>query len=86
MSAGCVPVVINGGGQPEIVGDSSNGSLWSSFDECIERTLAVANDREARKVMASRAIARADVFSFETFSRHVHGLLGQEASLVEAVA
>ena len=38
MAAGCVPVVINLGAQPEIVQDNVSGYLWSNVDELNAKT------------------------------------------------
>ncbi|MBI3343052.1 glycosyltransferase, partial [Candidatus Gottesmanbacteria bacterium] len=38
MSAGAVPIVFAGGGQPEIVEDGKNGFLWDTIDELLEKT------------------------------------------------
>ncbi|MBI5629275.1 MAG: glycosyltransferase family 4 protein [Elusimicrobia bacterium] len=68
MSAGCVPVVINRGGQPEIVGPGQ-GVLWESLEECAEATSRLAADA-ARLNSLSRACAlRARDFAFPAFSR-----------------
>jgi glycosyltransferase involved in cell wall biosynthesis len=69
MSAGCVPVVINRGGQPEITGSGGAGILWDSFDECIRETLKLAQDQSRLKEMSSSAIERAKLFSFPVFAR-----------------
>lgn len=67
MSAGAVPIVINQGGQPEIVTDSVNGLLWSSQKELIQRTKAVINHQPLMKKLSSRAMIRADDFSKAKF-------------------
>ncbi|MBU4190339.1 MAG: glycosyltransferase, partial [Candidatus Thermoplasmatota archaeon] len=36
-AAGCVPVVIRKGGQPEIVKEGINGLLWEKEEELIEK-------------------------------------------------
>ena len=49
MAAGCVPVVINKGGQSEIVRHGVSGFLWDTFDELKEYTLLLARDDGLRK-------------------------------------
>lgn len=44
MAAGAVPVVINKGGQPELVQDNINGFLWKEIGEWKKKTLKVIND------------------------------------------
>lgn len=38
MSFGCAPVVINKGGQPEVLGSELQSLLWNSQSECVEIT------------------------------------------------
>ena len=67
MGAGCVPVVINLGGQPEIVQHGVNGFLWDSLDELKGYTMLLARDDRLRAQMAEAARARARFFSRETY-------------------
>lgn len=45
MGCGSVPVVVNAGGQKEIVQDGENGFLWDSQEELIEKTNFVVSDK-----------------------------------------
>ncbi len=74
MSAGCVPVVINRGGQTEIVSDSGAGLLWETFDECVELTWGIANDSAKMAQYSEQAIARADRFTYAHFRDQVRRL------------
>ena len=38
MAAGCIPIVINLGAQPEIVQDGKNGFTWNTIEELVEKT------------------------------------------------
>jgi L-malate glycosyltransferase len=76
MAAGCVPVVINKGGQPEIVEHGVSGFLWNTLEELKEYTLRVARDEQLRVRMSDAARARAQVFSTENFVREYLRLLG----------
>lgn len=42
MAAGCLPVVINKGGQKEILGDELKDLLWNEQEECVTITKSVA--------------------------------------------
>jgi len=44
MSAGCVPIVINNGGQKEIVRHGESGFLWSTLDELANLTALLINN------------------------------------------
>lgn len=78
MSAGCVPVVLGQGGQPEIVGDDS-GVLWHSLDEWHAATLALAGDSARRTELAGRARERARAYDAATFGQRLGAVLGASA-------
>lgn len=67
MSFGVVPVVIDKGGQKEIVNDGINGFLWDKFDKCIDRTKYLIENEEKRIEMAKNAVNTAAQFSIEEF-------------------
>jgi glycosyltransferase involved in cell wall biosynthesis len=69
MAAGCVPIVINKGGQRDIVQHGANGFLWNSLEEMREYTLRVARDDHLRTRMSAAARERAQRFSTERFIR-----------------
>lgn len=76
MAAGCVPVVINKGGQPEIVEHGVSGFLWETLDELREYTHLLINDERLRAEMAEAARKRARLFSRESFVANLLGRLG----------
>ena len=67
MAAGCVPIVINKGGQREIVEHGVSGFLWNSLEELKLYTLQIARDEKLRIRMADAARLRAQRFSTERF-------------------
>jgi glycosyltransferase involved in cell wall biosynthesis len=67
MQAGCVPVVINRGGHPEIVRDGVDGLLWSTVDELRAATRAAAGDDGRRAALAASARQRAGKYSRQAF-------------------
>jgi glycosyltransferase involved in cell wall biosynthesis len=67
MAAGCVPVVINKGGQREIVQHGINGFRWDTLEELREYTGILINDDRLRERMAEAARERARLFSREAF-------------------
>lgn len=71
MAAGCVPVVINKGGQPEIVNHNQNGLLWNSQEELIKQTLRLIKDDKLRERLAKTAQKRAQDFSEEHFCQEI---------------
>ena len=67
MSAGCVPIVINKGGQPEIVRNMVDGFLWNTTEELKEYTLKLINNENLWKEMSQRSIKRAQEFNMGKF-------------------
>jgi glycosyltransferase involved in cell wall biosynthesis len=75
MAAGCVPVVINKGGQPEIVQHGVNGFLWNTLEELGEHTRMLAKDDRLRTRMAEAARVRAQMFSRDNYVRRFQSLV-----------
>lgn len=75
MAAGCVPVVINQGGQAEIVQEGASGFRWDTLSELTERTSRLANDDRLRTEMSRLARDRAKRFSKERFVGHFANVL-----------
>jgi glycosyltransferase involved in cell wall biosynthesis len=75
MAAGCVPVVINKGGQSEIVEHGVSGFLWESLDELRDHTTRLIHDDNLRAKMSEAARTRAQLFSRETFVKNFIGRL-----------
>lgn len=67
MSYGVVPIVIQKGGQSEIVIEGVNGFLWKNEEECIEKTCKIIKEDKMRTVMAQKAVERSKRFSTERF-------------------
>jgi len=77
MAAGCVPVVIRRGGQPEIVQQGLDGYLWDTLDELVTYTRTLAAEPELRQKMADGARARAQKFtSLEDFEARMLRIIG----------
>lgn len=66
-AAGAVPVVINKGGQKEIVTDIDNGILWDSKTELYEQTLDLINNESKLAEFSKNAIKNSKRFSTEKF-------------------
>lgn len=75
MGAGCVPVVINAGGQTEIITEGKNGLLWSNEEEFIHQTKQVMRNPGLQNSLAKNARLRAKDFSEEEFSKKVFALV-----------
>lgn len=75
MSVGAVPVVINAGGQTEIVENGKEGFLWNTKDELIAQTLKLINDSNLLKKFSENAIKKSSNFSEEIFRRELLKLI-----------
>jgi len=67
MAAGCVPVVINKGGQREIVEHGTSGFVWDTLAELKAYTARLMEDEGLRLRMGEAARERARSFSREAF-------------------
>jgi GT2 family glycosyltransferase len=63
----CVPIVIDGGGQREIVEHGKIGFRFGSIEQLKEYTLKVIRDDELRKEMARNAYEKSHEFNSEIF-------------------
>ena len=75
MAAGCVPVVIDRGAQPEIVEHGVSGFLWRTVDELRVFTRHLAEDEVLWRRMSDAARARARAFSRDALVRRFRTLL-----------
>jgi glycosyltransferase involved in cell wall biosynthesis len=75
MGAGAVPVVINAGGQREIVSEGINGLLWDSIDELQSKTLRLIKDETLLNELSIKAIESSKKFSMEEFCQALNNLI-----------
>ena len=71
MSAGCVPVVIYRGGQPEIMRDNIDGFCWKSIEEFRDRNLRLANNADLLATMSASSVKRSKHFGMDVFEKKV---------------
>jgi glycosyltransferase involved in cell wall biosynthesis len=75
MGAGAVPVVINSGGQKEIVINEENGYLWDTIEELQANTVRLIKDAGLWNKMSEQASLRAKDFSYEKFHEQIEKLV-----------
>jgi glycosyltransferase involved in cell wall biosynthesis len=75
MGAGVVPVVINAGGQREIVQDGINGFLWDTLEELIAKTLKLSGDNSLLNKLSDKAKETSKKFNKEKFCQEVNNLI-----------
>lgn len=80
MAAGCVPVVIDRGGQPELVRDNVDGFLWGNIDELVNFTRTVIVDRNIRERLSKTAIKSAERFNEDRFRERLLTLVASMES------
>ncbi|HWP83421.1 MAG TPA: glycosyltransferase family 4 protein [Bacteroidota bacterium] len=74
MSAGCIPVVVNKGGQREIVQHNVSGYLWDTREQLAQYTEAIASGRAPLDRIQQQAQMRSRQFSVLEFERRVQEL------------
>ncbi len=77
MSAGCVPVVVDKGGQVEIVKDGVSGFLWNNIDELVEKTGMLIRDSTFLKELSEKAKNSIDAFSEDEFKEKILKLINE---------
>jgi glycosyltransferase involved in cell wall biosynthesis len=75
MMAGAVPVVINAGGQREIVEDGKNGYLWNALDDFIMKTNNLIEDKKNWEKMSINAMTKSKVFAKNRFHNDLEKLI-----------
>ena len=75
MAGGCVPVVINKGGQPEIVEDQKSGLLWDNLEQLKELTLKLISSQQLMATLSKNAVLKSKVFSKERFKEKIKDIL-----------
>jgi glycosyltransferase involved in cell wall biosynthesis len=80
MAAGCVPVVINKGGQPEIVQHGKSGFLWNTVDELRRYTETLAHDEALWSRMSEAAVERARLFDRAHYVDRFLRLIGDDSA------
>lgn len=71
----CVPIVIDGGGQREIVEHGASGFRFSTLEQLKELSLSIMTDPARRREMAEQAYARSHLFSLPVFRQKLERLL-----------
>lgn len=75
MASGCVPVVINCGGQPEIVKFTKCGYVWNTREELIEKTMSLIHNPKLLNEQRKLAIEKSKYFSRERFEKELEAYL-----------
>lgn len=71
MAAGAVPVVIDKGGQREIVDDGINGFRWKTLEELGMLTQKLVMDSDLRLALSKAAVEKSNTYSIEAFNANI---------------
>ena len=71
MAAGCIPIVINLGGQKEIIRHKKNGLLWNNPSELLEFTNLVIKNTKFLDKLKRTAIEDSKKYSSDMFIRKI---------------
>lgn len=77
MGAGSVPIVINAGGQKEIIQDGKSGFLCMGLEDFITRTDSLIIDKKLWEQMSENALERSKVFSGDRFCNELKIIINQ---------
>ena len=69
MAAGCVPIVINKGAQPEIVEHGKNGYVWNKPDELIKYIQGLIDSESKMKKLSKAAMEKSKKYSAKLFEK-----------------
>ncbi len=76
MSYGCIPVVINKGGQCEIVDHGENGFRWDTASEMIHYTkLIIAKSIDQNATLRSNAVKKSKRYSEDIFRKEITSVI-----------
>lgn len=77
MAAGAVPIVINKGGQPEVLGAQLSSYLWETIDELNATTASLIKNKNKLAQSRQLAVERAAFFSKEGFTKRVKQMIAE---------
>lgn len=78
MSYGVVPVVINAGGQPELVTDGKDGFLWNTEEELLKKTRRLMEEPALMEKMSKEAAKKAKEFNKQEFYKKLEHIISEE--------
>lgn len=68
MSAGCIPIVFNGGGQSEIIKPGVNGYLFNDIQDLVTTTHTVVHKKHSqKKILSQNAVKDSEKYGIQKF-------------------
>jgi glycosyltransferase involved in cell wall biosynthesis len=83
MASGCIPVVINKGGQTEIIENGKDGFLFESWDRLKKITLKICSGKMDIGGIREEALKSCRKFSNSNFEKNLLSILREEAGELE---
>jgi len=77
MSAGCIPVVINKGGQKEIIEDGVDGFFFNDLQELSDQTLKIIRDEVDSGKIRKNAVRNCQKFSNSSFEKELLSIIDE---------
>jgi glycosyltransferase involved in cell wall biosynthesis len=77
MAAGCIPVVINKGGQKEIIRNGYDGFLFGSLEELKDITIKIITGKINIDVIRKNAVESCRRFSSNNFKRDLISIVNE---------
>ena len=78
MSAGCIPVVINKGGQKEIIEDGVDGFFFNDLQGLSDQTLKIIRDEVDSGRIRKNAVRNCQKFSNSNFEKELLSIIEEE--------
>ena len=75
MAAGCIPVVINKGGQKEIIKDGIDGFFFNDLQELSDKTLKIIRDEVDSLKIRENAVRNCQKFSNSSFEEELLSII-----------
>lgn len=78
MAAKALPIVINKGGQKEILGEGLSSCLWDDKNDCLAKTLELIKNKTEREKLVELAYHKSLFFSKERFKTILLEMIGKK--------
>lgn len=75
MSAGCIPVVYNAGGQKEIVKDGVNGFLWDTEEKLLSKTTEIIKSQSVANKIKIENKEIEDLYGENRFCKQINQII-----------
>ncbi|MBI4448084.1 glycosyltransferase family 4 protein [Candidatus Woesearchaeota archaeon] len=75
MSYGCIPIVVNKGGQKEIVEEGKNGFLFNNEEEAVKKLAQIITNKKIQKKLALNAREKAKNFSLQNMQKEFDNII-----------